>query len=509
MNQVRSSFGIELEGYIAWVEEGVVFQNPSRYHWNPSAGPIILPAGSGATKGVREWQTRTRDLVYVRLTAFIMRILTRNREHVVVSQGKTKEELKKDGMDHLEEYRHWKVVPEYLDHEKIPESLQRSWGGFERGGQDRGWVPFELCSPALLATNASYDEVRNVIRTLNDNLWILTPRNCGLHVHYGNGSNWLPLAPLRRLAGLMYAADALLVQLHPRRRRTYEYCRSNVMYSQLAHGATAADAKEDIYNPEIRYEGAAELLIPVEKPQVEAREEPRSNRPEESCCWPCNFGHRPVDSPQEDASINLNIRPGGRRGSLGTYPYPDDFEHNFYISNKLQAVYHPRNHPPEHRPSPYMPIPDAVRELLKVNNSVELDTLFDPQMNERPAYNSQNYGEVRYITDDQKRTIEFRQGAGVFDGDVVTAWCKIVVGLSEWAAQAPLGEYWKVILDCTVAAETQHEGTWEDAAWYDAFDLLVDTGLSEEGRVMYQFVKQEATQRRALRAARRRASLSS
>lgn len=508
MEPVRSSFGIELEGYVAWVEQDIEFQNPSPYEWNPSAGPLVLPAGVGDLRPFQRGgfvRNPIEDIVYRHLNIVVEGILAslpiRNNDHLVADPDITAINLEMDGKGHMQTYRRWSVKREYLDvRGRIPAPLLKSWSG-----HGRGWVGFELCSPAMWAVDASFEEVRDVIRRLNDSIWLLTPYNCGFHVHYGNGYEWIPLGPLRRMAGLFYAADALLVQLHPEIRRTYSYCRSNVMYSQLSHGATAADAHR-LRRPQfIREETAPnEEHIPVrEEEPVEAHEQPRPNGREPCCCWPSNFDRRPVSAPQEEPVVNPNARPSMRRESLGvwrrslnirrgnlaTYPFDHPtFEELFDSSNIVHRKLHQSKGSPPSYPSAHMPILDGVREILKVTSSQEVDTLIDPELEERPAYNFQHYsGFKSWEGAPEKRTVEFRQAAAIFHGDIVSAWVRICVGLSEWAATAPLSEYMKVIHDCAIAAETQLEGSWDDPAWYDAFDLLAEIGLVNEGKIMYQF----------------------
>lgn len=104
------------------------------------------------------------------------------------------------------------------------------------------WVSLELISPAYWATPKNLGEIRRIVGGLSGKLRVLTPETGDLHVHVGRGKSSFELGELKRLAGLCYAAGPLLSQLHPKSRHTNEYCQSNRIYSNVAHGMTTEEA---------------------------------------------------------------------------------------------------------------------------------------------------------------------------------------------------------------------------------------------------------------------------
>ncbi|KAI0884319.1 uncharacterized protein GGS22DRAFT_189448 [Annulohypoxylon maeteangense] len=81
-----------------------------------------------------------------------------------------------------------------------------------------GWVGVELVSPALWTTNEGFNEVRRVCEFLQSTFWISTPEHCGLHIHVGQGNDWLPIIFLRQIAAFLYAADPILAHSYPEHR---------------------------------------------------------------------------------------------------------------------------------------------------------------------------------------------------------------------------------------------------------------------------------------------------
>ena len=513
----RSSFGIELEGYIAWVrrvpvktETGVIrkiteFSNPNPYPWGPAANPLVIDSEIN--------KLSIEPIVHAKLADIIQQFLAETpgpRDTVVPSEF-TPADLGTADRSHLMTYRNWSVKHEVMSHEAIPWSCRAAMSG-----PNRGWLPFELCSPALWATEVSYEEVRRVIQYLRENLWLVTPHNSGLHVHYGNGFDYIPLGALRRIAGFLYAADPVLVQVHPNRRKVYSYCLSPVLYSRLAHGCQAEWMEQELeeFPEEIPQKDKPIKDKPIKDkpksaPLQEHRSRPRRRQTRCVClCCICICGgrslHQFLEEPREYSAARNESQPKeerptafrdnryfGARGALGSYEFNTSFQERFRLTDGDGWAKTEYDCPPP-RPSPAMPIVAAVQELLKCRKVETVASLMMVYGSERPAYNFIAYGLMRHYYADMKRTIEFRQGAGSFDSEALVAWCRTCVRLCDFARDVSDDVYWKIIIDCSEAVGEDDEGDDEEhVQWYDAFDLLAELGLPKEAQVLHRFAQRE------------------
>lgn len=76
--------------------------------------------------------------------------------------------------------------------------------------------------------------------------FIISPdEDCGLHIHVGQGNNWLPFKPLRKIAAFLYAADPVLAQCHPMHRRKNLFCPSPRLYSMVSLGVKRSHFFDD------------------------------------------------------------------------------------------------------------------------------------------------------------------------------------------------------------------------------------------------------------------------
>ena len=359
--------------------------------------------------------------------------------------------------------------------------------------------------------------------------------NCGLHVHFGNGFDWIPLDHLRRMAAFLYAADSVIVHLHPNRRKTYYYCRGPSIFSRLAHGISLARLDREVGECPVEVVPPRRGPEPEPLPEPIPREEHRSVSEEVVCCG-CVFYREPrspeepeMERPQaprterpqvprterpqaprterpeasrterpeaqgravtlreeEEAPAASNYQNYGPRGLLGGYRFDEDFKQAFLDTDVDGWRIHPMQRPPP-RVSPGMPIRLAIRRLLEADRVEAVQVYMAPGMGERFAYNFQHYGPIRHEYPDDKRTVEFRQGAGSFDGEAIEAWCKICVRLAEWPAEASDDDFMNVIHDCINAAGKDDDDDGEEnVQWYDVFDLLNDLGLGNEAQIMHR-----------------------
>ncbi len=471
MNRGRSSFGVEFEGYVAYAYEGAEFGFPQPNTFPTTAGPLIIP---------KEVLDRGGEMIVEETVVDLLNNMLKDpglelRGERVVPPHLGQDDLNTDSLYHLRSYREWAAgLDASLD--EVPGGLQMSFGG-----PGYGWCGFELCSPAAHATDEALEDLRRVCRFLTDRLWISATRRAGLHVHWGNGTDWVPLDPLRRVAGLLYAADPVLVQLHPPHRRSNPYCRAVSLYSRVARGATAAAVEAELRLP------------PAVPPAAEADPAPerRGYVPrwlfggERSAFWEMFSGGRNgnhdddnANANDNDASVAVNNKRARRRGLLGSYTLNEDYYHHG-LDRETATARANEDAPPD--PGARMPLPrdvhEGVSELLACSRPEVVAELMGLGIPVRPAYSFASYGNGRYGIEGTKRTIEFRQATGSFDPDVVVAWTKVCIRLCEWASAVELSEYWKVVFDCACVAAG-------DLAWYDVFDLLSELGLEAESRIL-------------------------
>ncbi|KAI1335386.1 putative amidoligase enzyme-domain-containing protein [Xylariaceae sp. FL0016] len=339
------------------------------------------------------------------------------------------------------------------------------------------FVSFEVVSPPLWACDQSYDEIWKVCDAIRSTFWVLTPRQCGLHVHVGMGLDTYPLDQFQRIAAFLYAADSTLVQMHPSHRRNNCYARSNRHFSFLTLGMTAADATKHMDETSRRIalaaasnetlgmsaDDAARYLEDVMR-RIEVP--PLGDRPLD---WgqslssgtlppsPADFSNTPTITSHIDRTIPSNAAVFGERGRLGGYSHAQDPQRQWLRYDFIK----------ENRTS----LPDIKPSLEEIFKARRLDVVADlMQIISRGAYHFLN------VTDDQKRTIEFRQPAGAIHPCEVAAMARICVGLCEWASEASSQHWWSVVQDLIQGED--------DMSWYDVFDLLAEIDLLPEAKVL-------------------------
>ncbi|KAI8964155.1 putative amidoligase enzyme-domain-containing protein [Daldinia sp. FL1419] len=438
-NDIKSSFGVEVELVIAIKADN---SNTIPGMFRSSKGRPIEP----------EMDTPIPELIFQKVQKVMDNAAKGHEGHRVITDEK--ELLSGDG-NHLKDYIGWVVDRDYSviqDNNLGPEM------------DSYLWMDLEIKSPALFATEESFQEVQHVITALNDNFWIYAPRSAGLHVHYGRGKDWIPIRHLRRIAAFLFAADPILTQMHPPNRRGWEYsfCPSNRLYSILAHGLTKDQVSKRLgfYRDDGDYEEGPDTsqsgTVPVSEP-------PQPNSP--------------------------RFTPVFQRGAIKGY----ELNPHYYADGGCIWA---RDYLPERVKGEPLDIMVAARELLSAPNAAVISLWMRHNALGRSAYNFEAYekqepdedgvNEVEllrtntYILSGPKRTIEFRQAAGTVQPDEVVAHARIAVGLCEYASKVDINTLWKMIMDLS-QAETQPE-------WYDIFDLLFEIGLVNEAKVIQRRV---------------------
>ncbi|KAI0427590.1 hypothetical protein F5Y09DRAFT_333256 [Xylaria sp. FL1042] len=424
----KASIGVELEFLICVAESDQPINTPERFRHG--GRPLILPPGV-----IPE---RVRHTIENTLSS-----LRKLGDRVVKSDQEAAADVE---LFHLRPYVDWTVESDKSVYFPNEMNSEKYVGEYH-------WFPVEIVSPALWPTEASWEEIRAVVQAIKAEFWVITPPTAGMHYHYGHGKDYIPFRKLRRIAALVIAVDALLAQLHPEYRRESGFCLSNRLYSGVAHARTAAATSLDI-----------DVLYIEARPEVPGPEH-----------WPEPFPH-----PFYTRTPGLTVP--FKRGELTGYTFRED---------RFKKFEYDENNTGEARP---LEIPLAVAEILQCLNAPTVAELihYSPDINRRPAYSFYSYTHHFYkqpIQDDHditecdhkyKRTVEFRQMASTMEADEVVAHGKIIVRLCEFAGEAELADFWKLILDCAVA-----EGHGD---WYDVFDLLADLGLISEAKVVQHAV---------------------
>ncbi|KAK7968109.1 uncharacterized protein PG986_002386 [Apiospora aurea] len=109
------------------------------------------------------------------------------------------------------------------------------------------WVGLELISPAMRDEAASYSELERVVDFIKARYRARVNLACGLHVHTALGRQPVSLDALKQCAALLFAADSLVAEIHPRHRQENTFARPIRTQSNAAVGWTAIDAEKS-YN---------------------------------------------------------------------------------------------------------------------------------------------------------------------------------------------------------------------------------------------------------------------
>ncbi|KAI1295291.1 hypothetical protein F5Y03DRAFT_387435 [Xylaria venustula] len=436
MENIESSIGVELEFLLCIAESDQQISTPERF--KHSGAPFILPPGVSRYSVITERvQTRLRSTIENALSS-----LPKPGDRVIQSENEALADVESL---HLRPYVNWTIGTDTTVH--LDPGSEK-----EEHVSEYRWYSTEIASPALWATEASWNEIRAVVQAIKDEFWIFTPINSGMHYHYGHGKYYIPFQKLRRMAALLVAVDPLMVQLHPEHRRMNDYCLSNRLYSRVAHGRSAESISRDLGAEYIE----ATPEIPCRKP-----------RPE--------LVSRPVRKRTPELGVPF------KRGELTGYKFSRAiFRDSGFDRDNTRA------------PRP-LEIPRAVSEILRCMNAPTVAELmrYGPQEDHRPAYSFLMYGVQFYkhvirsrgqanVDYQDKRTVEFRQMASTMEPEEVVAHGKVVVRLCEFASEADIHDLWKVVFDCT---EAESHGDW-----YDIFDLLAELGLNSEAKVLHSAV---------------------
>ncbi|KAI0377911.1 hypothetical protein F5Y04DRAFT_291530 [Hypomontagnella monticulosa] len=355
----------------------------------------------------------------------------------------------------LEDYREWNV-----DEDGSLKALPDALASYASSGY--GWCGVEVISPPLMATHEGFDEVRRVCEFIQNTYLTYDAPQAGLHIHVGQGVKWPAGSSFRRVAGLLYAADPVLAQLHPPRRWNSHYCQSNRLYSLLSF-RDRTGPKESLYE-------LTNLYTPSGSSNDQSRESPSSKS--------ISTGSR-ESTPSESSSTESSEVPSSEsssvkiRNSARDDCFPPRPNKICYSLDHSKVIVSRSSHLKFHVEAlTYQPKPmvEALIDLLERKATATIARLMQVHP-ERAAYNFDSF-----IDGGTKRTVEFRQPAGTTDPVQVICQAKIAVRLYQFGLDSSDEELIKILLDCHDAEA--------DPRYYDVYDLLVDLGLKPEARVI-------------------------
>ncbi|KAI2641676.1 hypothetical protein GGS26DRAFT_536397 [Hypomontagnella submonticulosa] len=337
----------------------------------------------------------------------------------------------------LNEYRRWQV-----EEERIPLVYKHypEWTYITPVG-------LEVKSPAMYATESAFREVEAVTNMIRTTFRTAVPPGCGFHVHVGLGPNPFPVCTLKRLATVCWAGDLILQHMHPVARRYNDYCVGPRAASLLSRGYEAGHFEPcgGWRDSPVQFDPSD---IPVLEDHTAIQEHINTGRPRR---LPSNFTRTLPRGMFEDTPSEEE-----RKWCEG---YTDiEFGHSRFAARSDADIL------------------QGAAELLRCQTAHAVQQLMGFG---RGAYNFehyQEYGDILLRRISSKRTVEFRQAAGSLNGDWVSTYARICVGMVRFAHTAPIGDLWRVVYDCHC------EETYNTQ--YDVLDLLLDLGLCEEAKTV-------------------------
>ncbi|KAI1087531.1 hypothetical protein F5B19DRAFT_499864 [Rostrohypoxylon terebratum] len=434
------SFGVELEFYIWWRlrDEESTARRPKYFELHPG-GPLIVDNNS-TVELCNQLQRRIRELSGISTKATVL-------------SGYSKKERPTrfdEQWGHLSEYGQWSVKDE-ISLFSVPHSLEVAGEGVPGG-----WAPVEVVSPALWSTAEGFDQVRRVCHYLQNTYFIWPHEECGLHIHVGQGNNWLPLQSLRKVAAFLYVADPILAQCHPQHRTDNTWCPSLRLYSSVSVGLKRSHLVDT----------PSQLDDDEDVPIISGIETKKRG-----------FLNSILSLFQKAKDKNVGVRDDfPPRPSIPSYvPRKTTLASAFHwVLQEFEIIVDPEQYTP-------VPMIEAVNELLQVQNRRTISSLL-----KTPYRSAYSFSNLSGINPYEKRTIEFRQPAATIEPVEVVSHARIAVRLCEFAANCTQQDIEKLTLDLSMA---EH-----DPGWFDVYDLFGCLGLRPEARVIQASLARKMTQ---------------
>ncbi|KAH9901855.1 putative amidoligase enzyme-domain-containing protein [Xylariomycetidae sp. FL2044] len=400
----------------------------------------------------------------------------------------------------LEKYRDWTVTTD--PSVWLGAAHPRAYAGLYDVGM-------ELVSPVFYSAASSYREVEAVTDMVRTFFRAAVNPSCGLHVHVGTETGFLPLATTRNLAAVCFAADHVLDRVHPAVRRHAEHCLSPRIYSALARGVVPPGrVAAGPNNPTKRRQprgGRRRRPIGIRKRKPKPkptktlliRLKQHTTTPTTTTTTAArNQPHRTTAGsfqrtlPRTTRAANISRRAAELSRVYKAFPW--DFVHA-----RL-----PEPRPPKPRPqtansnsnSKVPPGSTAAATAAAVETILSSRTMSDVQAlmatANDGAYNFDNARPARHQWGcEELRTVEFKQAAGTLDGGWAGTWARICVGMVEFAGSATPERVRRLIHSCCCDPDhsppggendKENEGGGKNSEYYDVLDLLLDMGVRED-----------------------------
>ncbi|KAI0827815.1 putative amidoligase enzyme-domain-containing protein [Hypoxylon sp. FL0890] len=389
-------------------------------------------------------------------------------------------------------------------------------------GEDIGykWFGVEITSPAERASPEAFQAICHTLKLLTSNFRMRANRSCGMHVHVGDGAEFMPLEHIRRVVSFFWAADPLISCLHPPRRRTNRFSQSIRERSRLANGLKPDNMVASMHDSAplkscIRYIGndtrhgeepiswrqqnkEQQHIAAFEETRQPGNFEPFSSSQKQDAQkdtgddikmddlfeWLRARIAKPIKD--DDDLEGLKVRIAKTEASIDKGSITPNTP---YTSTRKRLVSrrfaHPRFVPEDEEIEKPKPLPKKAERDLGVFPGIE--AIFSSpsscvvnwlhqgnNVSERPNYNITPYScwNLGRIDPDRPRTIEFRGAEGTTSGEWAEMWARICVGLTHFAIHAPVENYLSVLLNINSAAS--------EGGAYDVIDLLDEVGLFAE-----------------------------
>lgn len=330
------------------------------------------------------------------------------------------------------------------------------------------WVGVELRSPALLANEASFAEIRRVVSLLRTNFRLRLNETTGFHVHVGLGTQQLPPRAVLRLVQLLWCADGTLSQLHPPDRMLNNHCLS------IRHESYLARRVLDNWKEREKSTAGGGLYVAPVDPSISL-----TDRLAELQQAPNSF---PALDARPDTSRTQRLPP------VRTNPYEDegaDRRHRIITGVGLthREFLHIRRPAYGVDEETCLPVLDGLRALCRPEMYEKATrAVHEVLINNirRANYNCTAYGFRDVGSAARRMTVEFREAAGSLDPSWVAAWARTACRIVEFCLDADEERFVDVLMR-VLEAELAF-GANGGVSRYDVVDLLTDLGLPEDAK---------------------------
>ncbi|KAK9776866.1 putative Amidoligase enzyme [Seiridium cardinale] len=405
------------------------------------------------------------------------------------------------------------------------------------------WVAVELKTPPRQDLRESFEVNRYVFNLLKSNYRIQVNKSCGYHVHVGMGLRLFPVNAMKRIAGLLWAADPLLSCLHPPERRHNGWVGSMREetdledYTHADHWGENDECKR-YYGQSVHF---GEYSVEWRKNNKSSKDEKEFEKTRQKTPYKPYIGipgshysgskgstrngggssssssssssgtadskssNSQEPSPTGGLSAVTTPERVGKEASANKIWESDQKAASLTLSGLLGKLDDPLTttvrDPPYYKPSrqrtlPKVAYPGPLPKVLDENTTFRgLEKIFSLEsacdfallFSERVNYNLSNMNcqavkAFRY----RVSTVEFREAAGTLDPEWSMIWARIAVGLVSWATHAPLRDYLTVVANCDIG--TRNPGS------YDVLDLLDHIGLVSEAAYVEKMLHKHAKQ---------------